>query len=49
MTKKEAIKRIQDHMIIHKSYESRAIYITEALEMAIKALEESEKREENNK
>ena len=45
MTKEEAIRRIQDHMIIHKSHESRAIYITEALEMAIKALKESEKKE----
>lgn len=44
MTKKEAIKRIQDHMIVHKIYEPKAIYITEALEMAVKALKESEKK-----
>lgn len=45
MTKEEAIKRIQNHMIIHKMYEPEAIYITKALEMAVKVLKESEKKE----
>lgn len=40
MTREEAIARIREHMIIHKSKEPRAIYITEALEMGIKALEQ---------
>ena len=35
----EAIERIKDHMKVHRSAELRAIYITEALKMAIKALE----------
>lgn len=41
MTKEEAIKRIQEHMIVHKMNESRAVHITEALDMAIKALEQN--------
>lgn len=40
MTREEAIKRIQEHMIIHAEKEPRAIYITDALQMAIKALEQ---------
>lgn len=40
MTNEEAIKRIQEHMIIHEKKEPRAIYITKALQMAIKALEQ---------
>jgi rubrerythrin len=40
MTDEEAIARIRDHMIIHKMDEPRAIYISEALEKAIKALEQ---------
>ena len=40
MTNEEAIKRIQEHMIIHAEKEPRAIYITEALDMAIKVLEQ---------
>ena len=40
MTREEAITRIQEHMIIHKMNETRAIYISEALDMAIKALEQ---------
>ena len=40
MTNKEAVARIREHMIIHKNKEPRAIYITEALEIAIKALEQ---------
>ena len=38
MTREEAIARIKDHMIVHKMYEPRAVYISEALDMAIKAL-----------
>lgn len=40
MTREEAIERIRDHMIVHEINESRAIYISEALSMAIKALEQ---------
>ena len=40
MTKEEAIERIKDHMEVHQSLEPRAIYITEALKMAIKTLEQ---------
>lgn len=40
MTEKEAIRRIKDHMEVHALKENRAIYITQALNMAIKALEE---------
>ena len=40
MTKEEAIARIKDHMIVHKMNEPRAIYISEALNMAISALED---------
>lgn len=38
MTREEAIARIKDHKIVHKMNEPRAIYISEALDMAIKAL-----------
>ena len=40
MTKEEAISRIKEHIVIHKMDEPRAILISEALEMAIKALKE---------
>ena len=40
MTNKEAIWRIKDHMIVHSLNEERAIKITEALNMAIEALEQ---------
>lgn len=40
MTREEAIARIKDHMIAHEIKEPRAIYISEALDMAIKALEQ---------
>lgn len=43
MTKEEAIARIKDHKIVHKINEPRAIYISEALDMAIKALEQEPK------
>lgn len=39
MTNQEAIKRIKEHIAIHKYRESHAIHIVEALEMAISALE----------
>lgn len=39
MTIDEAIARIREHKIVHKMNEPRAIYISEALDMAIKALE----------
>lgn len=40
MTREEAIARIKDHMVIHKMDEPRAIFISEALDMAIEALEQ---------
>lgn len=40
MTNEEAIARIRNHKIVHKMNEPRAIYISEALDMAIKALEQ---------
>ena len=40
MTRKEAIARIKDHMSVHKMHEERAVKITEALNMAISALEQ---------
>lgn len=39
----EAIARIRDHQIVHKMYEPRAIYISEALDLAIEALERESK------
>lgn len=45
---KEAIKRIEDYKRIHFAEEyPRAIKITEALDMAIIALQEKEKRDRN--
>lgn len=41
MTKQEAIRRIKDHMDIHHMYEPEGTKISEALEMAIKSLEQS--------
>ena len=38
MTREEAIARLKNHKIAHKMNEPRAIYISEALDMAIKAL-----------
>ena len=40
MTRQEAIRRIKDHMDVHNMYEPRSIKISEALEMAIKSLEQ---------
>ena len=39
MTAQEAIERIEEHIIIHHHTEPQAIYITEALQMALYALE----------
>ena len=39
MIKEEAIARIKEHKIIHNMNEPRAIFISEALDMAIEALE----------
>ena len=43
MTREEAIARIKNHKIAHKMSEPRAIYISEALDMAIEALEQEPK------
>ena len=43
MTREEAIARIKDHKIVHKMNEPRAIFISEALDMAIEALEQEPK------
>lgn len=40
MTPEEAVSRIKAHMEIHKLREPQAVHITEALNMAIKALTE---------
>ena len=40
MIRQEAIRRIKDHMDIHHMYEPEGIKISEALEMAIKSLEQ---------
>ena len=42
MTNQEAIKRIKEHIEIHKYRESHAVHIVEALEMAISALQAQE-------
>lgn len=42
MTNQEAIKRIKVHKEIHLMLEPNALLITEALDMAIKALEQQE-------
>ena len=39
MSNSEAILRIKDHIEVHKLKEPQAVYISEALELAIKALE----------
>ena len=40
MTNEEAIARIEDHKIAHKMNEPRAIYISEALDVAIQAIKQ---------
>ena len=42
MDNKEAIYRIQNHMVRHRLYEPQALFITEALNMGIKALADLE-------
>ena len=42
MTREEAIARIEDHIEIHRYHEQNAVKIFEALDMAIKALEQPE-------
>lgn len=42
MTREEAIARIKDHIEVHHIREDRAIKITQALNMAIEALERTE-------
>ena len=42
MTPEEAVSRIKAHMEIHKLREPQAVYITEALNMAIAALIEAQ-------
>ena len=46
MTREEAITRIKIHKRVHKMDEPRAIHISEALDMAIKALEQIDKIKE---
>ena len=43
MSNEEAIERIKDHKFVHKLNEPTAIYISKALDMAIKALEQEPK------
>lgn len=38
----EAIRRIEDHMRVHRMEEERAVFITESLRMAIEVLKESQ-------
>lgn len=42
MTREEAITRIKDHIDIHRYHEQNAVKIFEALDMAIKSLEQPE-------
>lgn len=42
MTREEAIARIKDHIEVHRCHEHSAVKIFEALNMAIKALEQPE-------
>ena len=43
MTIDEAIARIREHITIHKTKEPRAVFISKALNMAIRALEMQKK------
>ena len=43
MTKEEAVARIKDHIEIHRYHERNAVKIFEALDMAIKALEQPDR------
>lgn len=42
MTREEAVARIKDHIEVHGYHEQNAVKILEALDMAIKALEQPE-------
>ena len=44
MTREEAVARIKDHIEIHKYHEWNAVKIFEALDMAIKALQQPESK-----
>lgn len=44
MTREEAVARIKDHIEIHRYHERTAVKIFEALDMAIKALEQPERK-----
>lgn len=44
MNREEAVARIKDHIEIHRYHERNAVKIFEALDMAIKALEQPEQR-----
>ena len=48
VTIKEAIERIERHNIIHDGSERHAVYITEALNMAIEALKKKEPQKAEN-
>lgn len=48
MTKEEAITRIKDHIEIHRYHERNAVKIFEALDMAIKSLEQPEPYQEED-
>ena len=48
MTNKDAIEHIKSHMKAHAMSERNAVLITEALQLAIKALEDSEKNSTND-
>lgn len=43
MTNAEAITRIKDHIVVHRYLERNAVKILEALDMAIKSLEQPER------
>lgn len=49
MDNQEAIRRIKDHMRVHKIGEYPHIKLAEALNMAIEALKENENEERNEK
>ena len=44
MTREEAVARIKDHIAIHRYHERNMVKLSEALDMAIKALEQPEQR-----
>lgn len=48
MTNKDAIRYIKSHMKAHAMSERNAVLITEALQLAIKALEDTEKNSTND-